>query len=820
LESRKSTFIGLAVFATLLLLTQLLTYQQYLIYRQSEKEKVLREANAISDKLKTSLSYSLSATKTLAFLVGRYGVPQDFDSIAQTILESNQFIDAVELTQKGVITHVYPLENNEEAVGLDVLTDSITREEARKALVKRALFFAGPFELRQGGMGVVGRLPIFKGKEFVGFSVVVIRLSTLLRAAGIDSTHPTYAYQLSKINAVTGKEEFFLEGSAPAKGEYVSVEVPDGEWNLYVLLKDQSGLLSHVMPFSFLGLLLSVTAGLFSWHFARQPEKLKKRVEEVTAEMNAYQRSATESLERVNRLYHFTSRINHLVVHVTNEEAMYRKVCDIAVNIGQFSMAWIGIINENDQKIYAVSSAGDLDGYLAEIAPIPLSPGQPEGPILRIIRTGNLVHCNDIATDPLMKPWAEKALARGYRSSVLLPIRKMGKIVGSFNLYATVANYFDNAEIKLLLETTDNISFTLDNFEKDRLRSVAEHQIQSEKMLSDSIINSLPGVFYLYDRNGRFLRWNKNFEDITGYNSEEMKKIHPLNFFEGDEQILLKEKIESVFETGYDHVIADFVTKDKRKIPYYFNGRKVNFNGVDYLIGMGLDITDRVNVERALRERTEEIEKLSAHLQNIREEERSHIALEIHDVLGQQLTALKMDATWLKRKAVEDHSVSERIATMIALIDDTIKIVRRISSELRPGILDDLGLVAALEWQGAEFQKNTGVVVKFTSNKSDVQLERNFSTNVFRVYQEALTNIARHANATLVHTTFTCADEQIKLEIRDDGQGIDYNEAKKKKSLGLISMKERARLFRGQVTVENNVPNGTIVTMTIPIVKK
>jgi PAS domain S-box-containing protein len=418
-----------------------------------------------------------------------------------------------------------------------------------------------------------------------------------------------------------------------------------------------------------------------------------------------------------------------------------------------------------------------------------------------------------------MKPWAGIALQRGYRSSILLPIVNCGKIIGSFNLYSHEPNSFDDNEIRLLLEATNNISFTLENFEKERMRRAGEQRIQSEKLLLDSIINSLPGVFYLYDREGNFLQWNRNFEIVSGYGTREVSTMHPLDFFHSNDRKLVESRINEVFTSGYADVIVDLYTKEKHRIPYYFNGRKVNFNGMDCLIGMGLDITDRIKTENALLERTEEIEKLSTHLQNIREEERSRIALEIHDVLGQQLTALKMDSTWLKKRSVDDPLNMERISSMISLIDDTIKTVRRISSELRPGILDDLGLVAALEWQGAEFEKNTGIVMQFETNKNDVALDRNFSTNVFRVYQEALTNVARHAHATRVHTRFIHDDDFLQLVIKDNGRGIDFTEIGEKKSLGLISMKERARLFRGEVLVENALPHGTVVTLKVPLAK-
>jgi PAS domain S-box-containing protein len=349
-------------------------------------------------------------------------------------------------------------------------------------------------------------------------------------------------------------------------------------------------------------------------------------------------------------------------------------------------------------------------------------------------------------------------------------------------------------------------------------RKKAQEQIAAEKILSESIINSLPGIFYLYDRKGKFIRWNKNFEIITGYSAEEISTLHPLDFFSGDEMDLIREKIDTIFTTGNStDVTAHLCIKSKKRIPYYFNGSRANFGGTDYLIGMGIDITDRVEAENRLRERAEEIQKLTAHLQSIREEERTHIAREIHDVLGQQLTALKMDASWTARKiGDENKDISARITGMIALIDETVKTVRRISSELRPGILDDLGLTAALEWQGHDFEKRTGIRSEFHTDLHDFYPERNLSTNIFRVYQEALTNVARHAGATKIETTLEEKEGCIILVIKDNGTGFDMEQAKNKKSLGLIGMRERALLFQGELAVKSERGKGTVITLKIP----
>jgi PAS domain S-box-containing protein len=582
--------------------------------------------------------------------------------------------------------------------------------------------------------------------------------------------------------------------------------VPDGEWKLFVNPKVSTSSFGSVIPFALLGLLLSLTSGWFALYIARQPEKLNHLVKQKTSQLG-----------NANRLYRFTSSINKMMVKLKTEKAVFNEVCKIAVETGGFKMAWVGLVDKERAWIGPVAYAGDERGYLQEIAPIDLRPGSFEGPMMKIMRTHELVSCNDIANDEIMKPVAHKALARGFQSSVLIPVKKFGEVIGSFNLYSSEVNVFDETEIRLLKEVTDDICFTLENIERERLFMNTVHQLEYEKILSDSIINSLPGVFYLYDRSGKFFRWNENFEKVSGYSGEEIKRMHPIDFFDGEEKMLLAERINEVFEKGYADVKANFFTKNKQHLTYYFNGRKVIFSGVEYLIGMGIDITEQVNAENVLHQRTEEIQKLTGYLQQIREEERTNISREIHDVLGQQLTGLKMDSSWLRKRFESDTAASSRITEMILLIDDTIKTVRRISMQLRPGILDDLGLIAALDWQSAEFAKRTGIKTSFTSNVADLALPEKLATNIFRIFQEALTNVARHANASLVQANLAVVGDRIGLSIRDNGVGIDIGGIENSNSLGIVGMKERARMFEGELTIRKDEQGGTIVYLTVPV---
>lgn len=594
-------------------------------------------------------------------------------------------------------------------------------------------------------------------------------------------------------------------------------------------------------------------------------------------------------------------------------------------------------------------------------------------------------------------------------------------------------------------------------------RKKAEEEIIREKELSDSLINSLPGVFYLYNEEGKFFRWNKNFETVTGYSSEEMSQKHPLDFFGGDEKSLLENKIKNVFKTGEDKVAASFIDKQGNKTPYFFTGKMINYEGIKCLMGVGIDISERVKAEEALikseerfrtlveqasdgifianpfyqyilvnksgckmlgytmeellqmsvtditfrnendlpfrfqelkegksviqerllkhkngslipveisakmlfngdllafvrdisdRKRYQEtLEKserklrqvltsitdifyvidrnyqitlmnktanelltkawgttvftgknilelipkgsdepvnesfkkafsglsveyehyhsspelegwflvnyhpvisdegtitgayvvtkditerkkveqqvisynqqlrdLAAHLLSIREEERRRIGREIHDDLGQQLTAIKMDVAWIDKKIQDEVSpVKGKLKNIITLLDGSNQSVRRILNELKPNILDEYGLLDALEWHSKQFTDSTGIPVEIHTSKPEIKLSEDIATCIFRVCQESLTNIARHSGAKNVLISLDVIEENIVVVIEDDGKGFDVNSALKKGTFGLLGMNERVRSLNGTLDINSIPGNGTTILMKLRI---
>lgn len=228
--------------------------------------------------------------------------------------------------------------------------------------------------------------------------------------------------------------------------------------------------------------------------------------------------------------------------------------------------------------------------------------------------------------------------------------------------------------------------------------------------------------------------------------------------------------------------------------------------------------TQRQRTQAQLELSREQLRSLSARLQAAREEERSRIAREVHDELGQQLAGIKMDIAWLRKKLREQQEPLLRKAKSMAdLIDTTVQSVRKITQELRPGILDDFGLLAAIEWQLQEFQGRHNIETHLSSDVDDAQLDSEGATAVFRVFQETLSNVARHANATRVEVTLEKINDQLVLQVEDNGRGITERELYGAGSLGLLGMRERIHLLAGEIDIRG-VPNeGTTVRVRIPL---
>jgi PAS domain S-box-containing protein len=350
-------------------------------------------------------------------------------------------------------------------------------------------------------------------------------------------------------------------------------------------------------------------------------------------------------------------------------------------------------------------------------------------------------------------------------------------------------------------------------------RKMAEKVLQeSESKYKTLTENSLTGIFI--HQNGKFIFVNDKFAEMHGYKPEELLRKSHLLLVHSDEKKTLKgfalKRLEGKSVPQQYEVRR--ITKQGKTIWCEMMATLIQYKGKPAIMGNVIDITERKLGEVAIKESEEQLRNLTTYLQKIGEVERTNIAREIHDELGLGLTVLKMDLSWLRKRLPENEMpLREKADTMTQLIDKTIQTVKKISTELRPGLLYDLGLAAAIEWQAEEFQKRTGIQCKVTIDPVDITFDRDRNTAIYRIFQEALTNVARHAQATEVNVSLRQRDGQLELNVRDNGRGITEKELANTKSFGLIGIRERVKIFGGGHTMKGVPGKGTTVAVKIPL---
>ena len=340
------------------------------------------------------------------------------------------------------------------------------------------------------------------------------------------------------------------------------------------------------------------------------------------------------------------------------------------------------------------------------------------------------------------------------------------------------------------------------------------------------IINQIQETVISIDLNGHVMSWNRGAEKMLGYSVEEALGKH-ISFIypEEDLEFLEREVIGPAKVKGTHQVEVRRQTKSGalRFAQLSLTLLKDETDSPIGIIGYSMDITDRKHGEEALLNSRNQLAALAVRLESVREEERTRIALEVHDVLGQALTGLKLDVAWAHKRVTESNeparhaAVLARLASARELLDSTIQSVRDIATTLRPGVLDEIGLEAAVEWQAQEFQHRTGIACDTTIRPRNMALSPEQSTALFRILQEILTNVARHAQATNVDIRLEQSGEQVSLQVGDNGKGISGVEQSGPKSFGLLGMRLRAQQQGGSFNIHGTPGTGTTVTVSIPL---
>lgn len=538
------------------------------------------------------------------------------------------------------------------------------------------------------------------------------------------------------------------------------------------------------------------------------------------------QKQTELELEKLNRALKAVSAVNHTLIRSTEETQFLNDVCKIICSIGGYLMSWVGYKVEDEyQTINPVAWEGEEQNYLHRFR---ISWGDNEygnGPTGVAIRTGKPSVMQNLLQDIKDPEWKEAAIGRGYNSILALPLITENKVFGALAIYSERKDAFDKEETELLLQLAEDLSYGIISLRIREEQKKAERAlIESEHRYREIFENDITGDFVISPE-GKMLSCNSSFARIFEFDSLQkalecdfstlyyypQEFTFMVNLLKDEKKLFMQEVILKRNDGSEIHAIQNVVGSFDDK------GELVDIKG--YLI----DDTERKRAEDELRNSREQLRNLADYLQRAREEERTHVAREIHDELGQSLTALKMDVALLQDTIDEEapenlkNEILDKINSASNLIDSTVKTVRKISTDLRPAVLDNLGLLPAIEWQAEEFQNRTGINCETFITIEDVDLSQEYQTAVFRILQESLTNVMRHAEATLVTIDFRKDEDELVLEIKDNGKGISESNMRKEKSFGLIGIKERAYVFGGDAVIKGTPGKGTSVKVGIPL---
>jgi len=523
--------------------------------------------------------------------------------------------------------------------------------------------------------------------------------------------------------------------------------------------------------------------------------------------------SLSQRANEMNAIYQASRKLQQLYIPPT----LAGEIIGVLENVLNYTYCAVLLIEETSGNLipFALSTIKqEPDYYKADVAYIlSRQPRVGKGIAGWVAQHGESVRSGDVQSDSRYYGIRQDIL-----SELCVPLRAADQIIGVVNIESIQPNAYTEFDQRVLETVASQITVAIQNsrlYEQTQQelteRKRAEEAVQQSEARYRALVEQAADGIFITDAQGRYLDVNTNGCAMLGYTREEIiGKDYTL--------ILLPEdaaqdppKLEMLRDGATLLKERLYQRKDGTIFPIEISAKMLTDGRYQSIVR---DTTERKRAEEELNRSRQQLRALTHHLQTAREEERTLIAREIHDELGQSLTALKMDLVWLtKRLPPEAHALHEKAQGMTTMITESLQLMRRIASDLRPGLLDDLGLIAAMEWQASEFTKRSEVVCQLNLPQ-ELTLDRDRTTAIFRIFQETLTNITRHAQAKQIEVRLEADEAEIRLTVKDDGVGITADQINDPKSLGLIGVRERVVYFNGSVSIESH--NGTIITVRIP----
>ncbi len=568
-----------------------------------------------------------------------------------------------------------------------------------------------------------------------------------------------------------------------------------------------------------------------------------------------------KTLRKLNQTLLALSKTNLAMSQLDDETDYLKKVCDIIVEDTDFTMVMIAYAeNDKSTSIRPMASAGFITDCDNETH-LTWNDSFGRGPTGTAIRTGKISMCNNVYTDHTFEPWREQALKYGFVSTIVFPLAIGDKVFGAISIYSKEPESFSDVEMNMLLELAGDLAQGIANIrlraahksaEKalgeshNRLEELIKERTRELQITNDLLIKEInirkqqeknlklteekyrTVADYNYDwetwiaPDGKFVYVSPSCETITGYTVDEYMN-NPSLFIDithPDDREMIKNHASDSTRGIIEDCTKDFriITKNGEERWIGHNCQSV-YNAKGIFIGQrgsNRDITQRKRTEKILIDSQKHLRELTQRMDIITEEERIRIAREIHDELGHLLTALKYDMEGLINNTnISENLIKSELNGMISMIEALIDSVRKIATELRPGILDHLGLFPAIEWKIDQFKLKSKATCVYSAAEIDIKFDKNETTIIYRILQEILTNISRHSKAKNISVSINNENDFFILKVVDDGVGFKLNMDSQTGSLGLMGMRERAMSIGGKIKIESEPNKGTTVVFEL-----
>lgn len=513
---------------------------------------------------------------------------------------------------------------------------------------------------------------------------------------------------------------------------------------------------------------------------------------------------------KFKKLYSFISEINQVIVRTSDETTLFQDICNIAIRIGKFRMAWIGILDHETKMIIPVIHAGYEKGYLTKIKKIRATlTAAGRGPTGEALRKGEYNVCNDIENDPRMVPWKDDAIARGYFSSIALPLKMKGKVIGAITIYAGEKNFFTKDEIKLLKEAAYDISFALEILENNAKQKKSEEEITFLYEIYEKVQLATSDTIWDWDIKKDTLQFNKGIIESYGYPKEMMvssvewreKNIHP------DDLERVQLSIADCFEKKNTTISLEYRFKaanNRYKFVYdrafvvFYKGKPIR------MVGAMQDITFQ----------KEEELRLAKTIIKAQEAERHFIGQELHDNVNQLLVASQLNLGMVKK--MNPEKAAELIDNIKEYISTAINEIRNLSHQLSPSSFGDVTLKDVFEnlLQGINANNNYKIQLKFLYPQNE-PMDQDLQITLYRILQEALNNIVKYASANVIEIVVDKTDKGISMSIADNGVGFTITTSKK--GIGLNNIKRRVESFEGSFKITSSPGKGCKIQVLLPL---